>query len=160
MKQATNLDKCLQYAEIENLPEEWDEKTPFLRGILLVEKISGENDYLIGSVDDTLTLFATKTFNSTIIGKYLKAYPYKMSDGKSPSLENNVVKVKMDDIKTIEENLDSNYFGIEGVTTINDAKEWIMANGNSNLAKSDKKEKLKANIEKIKSNLEINKIQE
>lgn len=57
MKQATNLDKCLQYAEIENLPEEWDEKTPFLRGILLVEKISGENDYLIGSVDDTLTLF-------------------------------------------------------------------------------------------------------
>lgn len=83
-----------------------------------------------------------------------------MSDGKSPSLENNVVKVKMDDIKTIKENLDSDYFGIEGVITINDAKEWIIANGNSNLAKSDKKEKLKANIEKIKSNLEINKIQE
>ena len=153
MKKPINLDKCLEYANIEKLPQEWDGKTPFLKAILLVEKMSGDNDYMIGSIDADMNLYATKTFNNSIIGAYLKAYPYLMLDGNSPEKEDKTIKVKMDDIKTFNETLPTDYYGVEGLVTVNDAKEWIIANGNSNLSKSNKPEKLKENIEKIKNNL-------
>ena len=153
MKEILNLDKCLEYAGIIELPIEWDKKTPFLKAIILVEKVSGVMEYMIGSIDDKLSIYATKCFSNDAIANYITAYPYLMLDNKIQEQEENVVKVKMDDIKTIEEKLDDSYFGIEGVITVNDAKEWIIKNGDSRLATSNKKEKLKENIEKIKNNL-------
>ena len=40
MKEILNLDKCLEYAGVIELPIEWDKETHFLKAIILVEKVS------------------------------------------------------------------------------------------------------------------------